>query len=147
MNEIMPKPNKTLWMILALIPGCGSLLVLGGWFAIYRSLAIINPQTSRTIGKDILLTLVTCGLFGLALPYLIIKDTQEGCKTLGIDAPDYTAHVYGLIFLNIVVNIGITLSGNPDLVMLTYVTGGVFTAAMMHFYLDPFVKIAEAYNE
>ena len=91
MNEIMPKPNKTLWMVLALIPGCGQILILGGWFAIYRSLAVINPQTSRTIGKDILITIVTCGLFGLALPYLIIKDTQEGCKTLGIDVPDYTS--------------------------------------------------------
>ena len=147
MNEIMKRPNKTLWMVLGAIPVIGGLLVIGGWLSIYRSLQAINPQTTRSIGKDIGLSIITCGLFGLALPYLIIKDTQEGCSSLGIQAPDYTGHVYGLIVVNVILSMGLQYNMGDEGLMLSYILGGIVNAAVMHFYLEPFVIIADAYNE
>lgn len=147
MNEIMKRPNKTLWMALGAIPVLGGILVLGGWLSIYSSLQAINPQTERSIGKDILLSIVTCGLFGLALPYLIIKDTQDGCQALGIQAPDYTGHVYGLIVVNVIVSMFLQLNMGDTGLVISYILGGLFNAAVMHFYLEPFVIIADAYNE
>jgi hypothetical protein len=145
MSTVLEKPNKTLFMVLSAIPLVNIIGNIALFWSIYQYLETINPETKRGFWKDFGITIITCGLFGLVWPYLLIKDTVDSSKQLGIEVPNYAAQYYGLTF-GVGFLAAIIAAAVPDLWWLGYVIGFVTGPLAVHFFLDPFSIIADAYN-
>lgn len=148
----MTKTNKTLWIILAMIPYVNSLSGLIVLFITYDRLKIIYPETKRSVGKDILFTILSLGLFTLILPYFLISDTRKGAERLGIEIPDYLGLYYALFvpgfllgfYIGFAPFIGIDVS---DIVNYPIYLGMIISPITIYLYLQPFDIIVDSYAE
>lgn len=140
----MKKQNIVMWAVLMAIPFVNLVTSLVMYFVIYGSLKALKPDTKRSIGSDILTTLFTCGIFGYVLPFLIMTETLEGAKRVGVETADYRAPMALVLVFSIGAGILIAIAGlPPELGLFTGIIAGPLQA---YFFLTPFNQVVEVFG-
>ena len=66
------------------IPCIGQFVFLYIIISTYSNLQFIRPETHRNLLRDILLCILTCGLYTLVLPYLLLRETEQGAQRMKV---------------------------------------------------------------
>ena len=85
----MTSPPKWLLIFFSFVPVIGQILFLYVLLFTYKSLLFIRPETKRSMVRDLLLGILTCGLFYYVLPVLLIQETQIAAKRMNVDIPNF----------------------------------------------------------
>jgi len=133
-----------LWMFLMATPFMSVLAGILLCFNLSVDIRILSPDTKRTLGKDILLTIGTLGIFGLVLPYLLMRDVRDGAERNGIQVPDYIVPYYFMLLGSIGCGLLIlTKAIAPSVGVLVGIVVGMLQA---YFFVKPFNMVAEQFG-
>lgn len=149
----MKKHNMAAWMVVMAIPYVNSVAGIVLWFVQYSNVKTLKPDTRRSILKDLLLSIVTVGIFALFLPGLLMSDIQAGARRVGIDAPNYIVMYYvcflgGLIFnLYWAFAVMSDAPNQPALSVVPYLLGMILGPLMAYFWLKPVNVLVEEFEK
>lgn len=140
----MKKQSVAMWGILMAIPVVNIIAGLAMYFVLYESLKTLKPDTQRSIGKDLFLAVITCSLFAYVLPFLLMTETIEGAKRVGVDVPDYRGALGLVMLASLGLSFAILLNGMPPEV--SFLAGIVTGPLQARFFLTPFNRVAEVFG-
>ena len=107
----MNVPPKWAMMFSVCIPIIGQMIFAYVIYNAYANLQFIRPETRRTLLRDLLLCLLTFGLFSFIIIPLFFREIQLGGKRMNVHLPDYFLYSIVLIFFLVAAGIIFTLTG------------------------------------
>lgn len=85
----MTSPPKWLLIFFSFFPVIGQILFLYVLFFTYNTLLFIRPETTRSMIRDFIIGILTCGLFYFFVPTLVIQETKIGADRMNVKVPNF----------------------------------------------------------
>jgi hypothetical protein len=144
-KSIAIKPiNLILWVILLLIPVLNYFTAIVLPFAMHDRLKLLRPQTKRGVGKDFLLSIVTCGIFSLIVPALVTAEVSEEAKARSVEFKPMMPVYYLLVFGEWALALGGVLGALPGWLGYLYFILAPAQAVVFILPLNRFIEKLQA---
>ena len=137
--KILPK-----WamMFSVCVPVIGQLIFFYVVYTSYANLQFIRPETTRSLAKDILLVMLTFGLFILFLIPLFFREVSLGAQRMNVELPHYTFIAIALMSSTLILPMILYSFSDMVAMSLWFGTPICFT----YLFISPFETIQKEYE-
>lgn len=141
----MKKHSLAIWMLLMAIPVVNIFGAIALWLVVYQDILTLKPDTSRTLGKDILIGIATLSLFWIAVPFLAMEEIQDGARRVGVKVANTVGWYYVLCIVIVIALVAAGAGEVPNYVVcfVSAVTGPLMALSI----LWPFNQVAKRFED